>query len=133
LDRAVKLIKQTRGVDISLRELPSDDEATFALLQRGETTGLFQLESAGMTKYLKELKPTNIRDISAMISLYRPGPMDNIPKFIAGKSDPTKVRYLHPDLEPILGESYGVIVYQEQVMAIVIQLAGFTPEQGYKF
>ncbi len=133
LDRAVKLIKQTRGVDISLRELPADDEATFALLQRGETTGLFQLESAGMTKYLKELKPTTIRDISAMISLYRPGPMDNIPKFIAGKNDASKVRYLHADLESILGESYGVIVYQEQVMAIVVRVAGFTPEQGYKF
>lgn len=133
LDLAVKLIKQTRGVDINLKELPHGDAATFALLQTGETTGLFQLESAGMRKYLKELKPTNIGDISAMISLYRPGPMDNIPKFIAAKNGKIEAQYLHPDLEPILGESYGVIVYQEQVMAIAMTIAGFTTEQGYKF
>ncbi|MCL5946917.1 MAG: DNA polymerase III subunit alpha, partial [Chloroflexi bacterium] len=112
---------------------PHDDPATFALLQTGETTGLFQLESAGMRKYLKELKPTTIGDISAMISLYRPGPMANIPKFIAAKNGYVEAQYLHPDLEPILEESYGVIVYQEQVMAIVTKVAGFTTEQGYKF
>ncbi|MCL4541570.1 MAG: DNA polymerase III subunit alpha, partial [Chloroflexi bacterium] len=113
--------------------IPHDDPATFALLQTGETTGLFQLESAGMRKYLKELKPTTIGDISAMISLYRPGPMANIPKFIAAKNGYVEAQYLHPDLEPILEESYGVIVYQEQVMAIVTKVAGFTTEQGYKF
>ncbi|MGI8914049.1 MAG: DNA polymerase III subunit alpha [Chloroflexota bacterium] len=133
LDLAVKFIKQTRDLDINIKELPYDDAATFALLQTGETTGLFQLESAGMRKYLKELKPTNIGDISAMISLYRPGPMDNIPKFIAAKNGKIDDIYLHADLEPILAESYGVIVYQEQVMAIAISIAGFATEQGYKF
>jgi DNA polymerase-3 subunit alpha len=133
LDLAVKFIKQTRGLDINIKELPYDDEDTFALLQTGETTGLFQLESAGMRKYLKELRPTNIGDISAMISLYRPGPMDNIPKFVAAKNGRVAAQYAHADLEPILRESYGVIVYQEQVMDIAIKIAGFTTEQGYKF
>ena len=133
LDRAVKLIKQTRGVEIDLKHLPPDDPETFAMLQSGETTGLFQLESPGMRKYLKELKPTSIRDVSAMISLYRPGPMANIPRFIAAKQGLAEAQYLHQDLRPILEESYGVIVYQEQVMAIVMALAGFSAEQGYKF
>ena len=106
--------------------LPLDDEATFSLLQNAHTTGVFQLESNGMKRYLKQLKPTVLEDIIAMVALYRPGPMDWIPDFIAGKHGTKTVEYLHPKLEPILGTSYGVAVYQEQVMRIAQDLAGFT-------
>ncbi len=106
--------------------LPLDDQETFDLLQRARTTGVFQLESNGMKRYLKQLKPTVLEDIIAMVALYRPGPMDWIPDFINGKHGLKSVEYLHPKLEPILGATYGVAVYQEQVMQIARDLAGFS-------
>ncbi|MDP9371545.1 MAG: DNA polymerase III subunit alpha [Chloroflexota bacterium] len=125
LGRAVKILREYRGVDIDPETLPLDDGATYALLATGETTGLFQVESGGMRKYLKDLKPTTILDIAAMIALYRPGPMENIPVYIERKHDPSKVEYLHPTLEPILKHSFGVLVYQDDILFISIQIAGY--------
>jgi DNA-directed DNA polymerase III PolC len=121
-----RFIQQTRGVDIDLDRLPTDDAKTYALLGEGETTGIFQLESGPMRSYIRDLKPTCIEDVMAMVALYRPGPMDSIPQFIKAKNSGAQIRYLHPSLEPILRESYGVIVYQDQVLLVAIQLAGFS-------
>jgi DNA polymerase-3 subunit alpha len=128
-----KFIKETRGVDIDLDRLPTDDAKTYALLAEGETTGVFQFESGPMRSYIKELKPTCIEDVTAMVALYRPGPMDSIPNFIKAKHGETTIRYLHPALEPLLRESYGVIVYQDQVLLIAVNLAGFTWGEVDKF
>ncbi len=106
--------------------MPIDDEDAYRLLQEGRTTGVFQLESAGMKRYLKQLKPTVIEDVIAMVALYRPGPMEYIPDFIGGKHGTKEVKYLHPKLEPILKNTYGVAVYQEQLMQIARDLAGFS-------
>lgn len=111
---------------IDLDKLPLDDASTYQLLQAGQTTGVFQLESAGMKRYLKELKPTEFEDIMSMVALYRPGPMDSIPDFIAGKHNRRKITYLHPVLEPILNKTYGVIVTQDQVLQIAREFAGFS-------
>ncbi len=126
LQNAMKIINKTRNVDIDLDNLPLDDKKTFELLQRSLTTGVFQLESSGMKRYLKQLRPTSLEDIIAMVSLYRPGPMELIPDFIAGKHGRKKTEYLHPKLQPILEKTYGVAVYQEQIMQIAQSLAGFT-------
>jgi len=123
--RAIELIQQTRGRRISLDDIPFDDETTFQLLSRGETAGVFQLESSGMRQVVTELKPDHLEDIIALVALYRPGPMARIPDYIAGKHGARSITYLHSDLEPILKDTYGVIVYQEQVMEIARQLAGF--------
>ncbi len=128
-----KFIKQTRGIDIDLDRLPTDDAKTYALLGEGETTGVFQLESGAMRTHIKDLKPTCIEDITAMVALYRPGPMESIPRFIKAKHGETEITYLHPRLEPLLKESYGVIVYQDQVLQIAVQLAGFTWGEVDKF
>lgn len=109
-----------------MSRLPQDDQATYHLLQEAHTTGVFQLESSGMKRYLKQLKPSVFEDIIAMVALYRPGPMDYIPDFIAGKHGTKKIEYLHPKLEPILRNTYGVAVYQEQLMQIARDLAGFS-------
>lgn len=109
-----------------IEKLPLDDEAAYKVLQDAHTTGVFQLESTGMKRYLKQLKPTVFEDIIAMVALYRPGPMEYIPDFIAGKHGTREVKYLHPKLEPILKNTYGVAVYQEQLMQIARDLAGFT-------
>lgn len=106
--------------------MPLDDEAAYRLLQEGRTTGVFQLESAGMKRYLRQLKPTVLEDVIAMVALYRPGPMEYIPDFIGGKHGTKEVKYLHPKLEPILKNTYGVAVYQEQLMQIARDLAGFS-------
>jgi len=103
-----------------------DDSETFKLLQRGDTVGVFQLESAGMQRYLKQLKPTEFEDIIAMVALYRPGPMQFIPDYIERKNGLTVPTYIHPKLENILGDTYGIILYQEQTMMIARELAGFT-------
>lgn len=116
----------TASVADILGRLPLDDEATYAILQAAHTTGVFQLESTGMKRYLKQLKPTVFEDIIAMVALYRPGPMEYIPDFIAGKHGTKTVKYLHPKLEPILKNTYGVAVYQEQLMQIARDLAGFS-------
>ncbi len=120
------MIRQIHNKDIRLEDLPMDDDATFEILRRGDTTGVFQLESSGMRRYLKELKPTELEDIFAMVSLYRPGPMELIPSYVARKHGKEQVTYLHPKLEPILGNTYGIGVYQEQMMRIARDLAGFS-------
>lgn len=126
LGDAVRLVKERHGIDIDLERIPLDDPKTFAMLARGETMGLFQLNGAGMTRYLKELKPTTIHDINAMVALYRPGPMESIPEYIKRKHNPSLVTYLDPRLKDILAMSYGVITYQDDVMMIAIHLAGYS-------
>ncbi len=126
MQNALKIVRKTRGLDINIDDIPPDDEETFKLLQEARTTGVFQLESTGMKRYLKQLKPTVFEDIIAMVALYRPGPMDWIPNFIAGKHGTRRVDYLHPKLEPTLSNTYGVAIYQEQIMQIARDLAGFT-------
>lgn len=126
MEKALGIIKNSRGIEIDLNLLPMDDPLAFALLQKGDTTGVFQLESAGMRRYLKELIPTSFNDITAMVSLYRPGPMEWIPSYIKGKHHPESVQYLDKSFETILNETYGVAVYQEQILQIAQQYAGFS-------
>ena len=126
LDQAVKLVRESRGVEIGLQTLPLDDGSTFELLSSGNTTDVFQLESAGMQRYIEKLKPSNIGDIAAMIALYRPGPMENIDRFIDAKHGRAEVTYPHPSLKELLDETYGIIVYQDQVLLILQQFAGYT-------
>ena len=126
IEHTLRLIKDSGGPDIDIDELDLEDELAFKLLAKGETTGVFQLESAGMKRYLKELIPSRLEDIIAMNALYRPGPMDYIPAYIRGKHDPSSIKYMHPLFEPILNETYGVGVYQEQILQIARTFAGFT-------
>ena len=125
LAKAVELIAQ-RGIEVDLSHLPLDDVPTFNLLARGETTGVFQLESAGMRDILCKMKPDTFEDIIAIVALYRPGPMDNIPSYIARKHGDEEPDYLYPTLEGILTETFGIIIYQEQVMQIAQELSGYT-------
>jgi DNA polymerase-3 subunit alpha len=133
LGKAREIINQNHGVDIDLYDIPLDDAKTFDLLSSGETAGVFQLEGAGMRRYIKELKPTTFSDIAAMVALYRPGPMEHIPTFIDAKHGRKPIRYPHPALENILKETYGVIVYQDQVLFIVQTLAGYSLGQADVF
>ena len=126
LKEACKVVKQTTGDVIDLEKIPIDDELTYQLYQRGQTVGTFQFESAGMQKYLRELHPTVFEDLIAMNALYRPGPMDYIPDFIKRKHDPSLVKYDIPCMEKYLKDTYGITVYQEQVMLLSRQLANFT-------
>lgn len=126
IERTVELVKRLRGVDINIDTLPLDDRETYKVFQDGQTTGVFQMESSGMKRFLKDLKPTEFEDIIAMVALYRPGPMEYLPTYINRKNKKEAVRYLHPKLEPILGPTYGIGVYQEQMMQIAKDLAGFT-------
>lgn len=130
IKHALNLIKYNKGIEIDIDQIPTDDKETFGLLQRADTLGIFQLESPGMRSFFKELKPSSIEDIIAGISLYRPGPMEKIPVYIRNKHNPEKIRYAHPCLEPILGVTYGVMVYQEQVMEMVRALAGYSYNQA---
>src|SRR3990170_720896 len=130
LDRAMQIIAQTRGVTIDLKTIPLDDHKTYALLSAGETVGIFQLEGAGMTRYLKELRPSSITDIMAMVALFRPGPMANIPSYIRRKHGQEAITVLHPAMEPVLRETYGVMVYQEDVMAVAQAVAGFSSAEA---
>jgi len=130
LDKATKILKKDRGVELDLYHLPMDDAKTFELLASGETHSVFQLESAGMRRYIKELKPTTFTDIAAMVALYRPGPMEHIPTFIKSKHGEEPIRYPHNALRDILEETYGVIVYQDQVLLIVQAFAGYTLGQA---
>ena len=125
LARAVELVGE-RGIDIDLSNLPLDDALTFEMLGRGETTGVFQLESAGMREVLRKLRLDAFEDIIAVVALYRPGPMENIPSYIKRKRGEEKPDYLHPTLEGILKETFGIMIYQEQVMQIAQELSGFT-------
>jgi DNA polymerase III subunit alpha len=126
LENAIDIISKTTGKEVDIDNIPLDDKKAFKLFQKGDTIGVFQLESSGMTRYLKELKPTDLEDIIAMVSLYRPGPMELIPDYIAGKRGKKKISYLHPKLEPILKKTYGIAVYQEQILQIARDLCGFT-------
>ena len=125
LDKAVKLIKN-RGIDIDLATLPFDDKPTFAMLMRADAAGVFQMESTGMRDVLRKLKPDVFEDLIAVVALYRPGPMDNIPAFINRKQGVEPIDYMHPSLEPILKETYGIMVYQEQVMQAAQIIAGYS-------
>lgn len=129
---ALRLIKRSRGLDLDLEKIPLDDKKVYDLISRGETTGVFQLESSGMRNLLKELKPERFEDIIAVIGLYRPGPLGSgaADEFIRNKNNPENIKYLHPKLEPILRETYGIILYQEQVMKIAQELAGFSLAQA---
>lgn len=143
LENAVKFIKASRGEDVILEKVPLDpigDEEqdtkrtkAFELLASGETTGIFQLEGPKMREYIKQLKPTRVEDVMAMIALYRPGPMDSIPDFIAAKHGKKKIAYLDPRLKEWLEESYGIIVYQDQVLFIAVNMAGFSWGKVNKF
>lgn len=126
INNALRIIKKVYKTEIELNTIPLDDAPTFELFQRGDTTGVFQLESAGMKRYLRELKPTVFEDIVAMVALYRPGPMQFIDDFIKRKHGEREITYMHPKMENALHNTYGVLVYQEQVMQISRELSGFT-------
>ncbi len=126
IQNAVRLVEQSKGIVIDIDRIDYDDKEVLASLGTGRTDGVFQLESGGMKSFMKELKPQSLEDVIAGISLYRPGPMDFIPKYIKGKNHPETVTYDCPQLEPILAPTYGCIVYQEQVMQIVRELGGYT-------
>lgn len=130
---AVRLVKKVYDIEMDIEEIPLNDKKTFELLGRGDTEGLFQLNGAGMTRWLKELKPTTIDDINAMVALYRPGPMEFIPEYIKRKHDPTLVDYPHPALEEDLKRSFGLLIYQEDVMMTAIKLAGYSWLDADKF
>ena len=130
---AVNLVKKFYNIDIDIENIPLDDKKTFELLARGQTEGLFQLNGAGMTRYLKELKPTSIHDINAMVALYRPGPMEIIPEYIKRKHNPKLVKYMDPRMKKFLGESYGLIVYQDDLLFCALELAGYNWEEVDKF
>ncbi len=126
VDEVLRYIRESTGQEISLDEIPPNDPDTFHMLSEGGTVGVFQLEGAGMTRYLMELRPTSVDDLIAMVALYRPGPMEHISRYIEGKNHPERITYLHPSLEPILRDTYGVIVYQEQVLEILQKMAGYS-------
>ena len=125
IQKTINTLKQ-KGIDIDIDDIPLDDSKVYALFSKGQTIGLFQFESTGMRDYLKKLQPESIEDLIAMNALYRPGPMEFIDNFIQGKKDKSKIKYLHPLLEPILKDTYGIAVYQEQVMQIASDVGGFT-------
>lgn len=126
LSDALRIIKKVYDSDITLSSIPNDDQKTFELFQTGNTTGVFQFESAGMKRYMRELQPTEFADLVAMNALYRPGPMSEIPRFIEGKNNSQSVKYLHQSLEPILKDTYGVMVYQEQIIQLLQLVAGYS-------
>ncbi len=132
LENCIKFVKETRSEVIDLRKIPLDEKQIYDLIASGETTGIFQMESGGMRRLARDLKPAKFSDISAMVALFRPGPMDWIPSFIEAKSNPKKIKYPHPDLKPILEETYGIAVYQEQCMQIANKLAGYTMVEADK-
>jgi DNA polymerase III subunit alpha len=126
IEESLKFIKQNKRAEIDLTNVPLDDKKTYGLLSSAETTGIFQLESSGMRRYIKELKPTTIFDLMAMVALYRPGPMANIPEFILRKHNPKIITYPDPRLEEVLSQSYGMLVYQDDVFLAAINIAGYS-------
>ncbi|UEX90976.1 DNA polymerase III subunit alpha [Staphylococcus ratti] len=126
IHQVMKQVQKDTGVAIDIERIPFNDAAVFQLLSKGDTTGIFQLESEGVRRVLQKLKPQHFEDIVAVTSLYRPGPMEEIPTYIKRRHNPSEVQYLHPDLEPILKRTYGVIIYQEQIMQIASRFAGFS-------
>ena len=133
LGRAVEYVRVNQGIGVNLEKLPIDDLKTFELLSRGETMGVFQLSSPGMTKYLMELKPSTIFDIMAMVALYRPGPLSIIPEYIARKHDPKKITYIDSRMKSYMDKSLGLLVYQEDVLLTATNIAGYTWTQADKF
>lgn len=132
IENCIKFVKQTKNIDVDLRNIPLDEKEVYELISSGETTGVFQLESGGMRRLARDLKPAKFSDISAMVALFRPGPMDWIPSFIEAKANPKKIKYPHPDLKPILSETYGIAVYQEQCMQIANRMAGYSMVEADK-
>ena len=126
IEDTVRLVKELKGVDVKISELPLNDANTFELLRAANNTGVFQFESSGMRRYMKDLQPTELEDLIALVSLFRPGPMELIPSFIKRKDGKEPITYLHPRLEPILKKTYGIGVYQEQMMEIATSLGGYT-------
>ena len=132
LGEAVKIVEKIHGIKVKLHDIPWDDKQTYEMLARGETGGLFQLGGSGMTRYLEDLKPSNIFDIMAMVALFRPGPMESIPEFIRRKHNPKLISYLDPRMKDYLQNSYGVIAYQDDVLLTAINIAGYTWEEADK-
>jgi DNA polymerase-3 subunit alpha len=130
MQRACKLIKERHGQDFNLGNIPIDDPATFELMGRGQTAAVFQVEGTGMKRYLTQMKPQNLDNIIAMISLYRPGPLEFIPNYIKRMHGEETVKYIHPSLEPIFQETYGIPVYQEQIMRAAVDLAGYSMSES---
>ncbi|MAZ67543.1 DNA polymerase III subunit alpha [bacterium] len=130
---SIKRVKKIHGKEIDADNMPLDDEKTFKMLSDGHTMGVFQMASAGMTRYLMELKPTTIHDINAMVALYRPGPMEFIPDYIARKRDPSKVKYIDSRMEKYLKPTFGILIYQDDVMSIAVELAGYSWGEADKF
>ncbi len=130
---SVARVKENRGIDVDIENVALDDPKTFAMLARGETEGTFQLNGSGMTRWLKELKPTTIHDINAMVALYRPGPMQFIPQYIERKRNPRLITYLDPAMEPILKQTYGILVYQDDLLIMAHQFAGYSWGEVDKF
>ena len=126
IKKAVDWVKKSHGIDLNIDAVPLDDKETYQMLSRGDTSAVFQFESPGLKDVHKQIKPDRFEDLIAIVSLYRPGPMDNIPTYIKRKHGEEEITYLHPDLAPILGETYGIMVYQEQVMKIAQVLGGYT-------
>jgi DNA polymerase-3 subunit alpha len=126
IEEALKRIYAVHGINVDIDNIPMDDKKAFKLLLEGNCVGVFQLESDGMRRYLKQLKPSKLEDIIAMVALYRPGPMQHIPDYIAGKHKTKEVKYLHPKLKALLEDTYGIPLYQEQIMKIATDMAGFT-------
>jgi DNA polymerase-3 subunit alpha len=133
LGDAIDIVKKTRGIEIDIRTIPLTNKKTFEMLSRGETMGTFQLGSSGMTRYLKELQPNCVEDLMAMVALYRPGPMSVIPEYIARKHNKDLVKYLDPRMKKFLDKSYGLIVYQDDLLFCALDLAGYTWEETDKF
>ncbi|MBI3954780.1 DNA polymerase III subunit alpha, partial [Candidatus Collierbacteria bacterium] len=133
LANSIKLVKKIKSLNIEIKDIPLDDQKTFEILSHGETFGVFQLSGTGMTRYLVDLKPERINDIMAMVALYRPGPMSFIPEYINRKHHPEKVEYFDPRMAEFLDQSYGIITYQDDVLYIAINLAGYTWEDADKF
>ena len=133
LGKAVEFVKENRAIDVDLNKIPPKDKKAFDLLAKGETIGVFQMEGSGMTRYLMELKPTNIFDIQAMVALYRPGPMSVIPEYIARKHNPKKITYFDSRMKEYTEQSLGLLVYQDDVLLTAINLAGYSWEEADKF
>lgn len=133
LGASIKIVKETRGKEVDIRKVPMDDAKTFEMLGRGDTMGVFQLGGSGMTRFLKDLKPTRVEDLMAMVALFRPGPMSVVPEYIARKHNPKLIKYLDPRMEKFLEASYGLIVYQDDLLFCALELAGYTWEEADKF
>ena len=133
LGAAIDILKRNRRLEINLNSIPLNDKKTFEMLSRGETMGVFQLSGSGMTRYLKELKPTRIEDLMAMVALYRPGPISQIPEYIERKNNPAKIKYFDSKMKEFLEKSYGLLVYQDDVFMTAIKIAGYTWEEADKF